>query len=233
MIRKIVLSNFMAHAHTELKLADGLTVLVGPNNIGKSTVADLDVTPTMDDERPLAKIASDLGKAFERFEFWRESLVASAELIPPTQVTPTDHLQSAVDSIKQLQTEIERLFETKQAASDLAEFPTLVPEDAIGDMIRNMQDVFSDDTRLDAFLAILSKLQPVSATPEDSPTRSVQKCIDTGRPMTCDTEPNDVSVFVEVKQFSGLLSIGDPHVEGRTPGFRRDNYPETVNGCTT
>ena len=39
MIEKIVLSNFMAHAQTELKLADGLTVLVGPNNIGKSTVA--------------------------------------------------------------------------------------------------------------------------------------------------------------------------------------------------
>ena len=39
MIRKIVLSNFMAHAQTELRLSDGLTVLVGPNNIGKSTVA--------------------------------------------------------------------------------------------------------------------------------------------------------------------------------------------------
>ncbi len=39
MIRRIVLSNFMAHAKTELQLADGLTVLVGPNNIGKSTVA--------------------------------------------------------------------------------------------------------------------------------------------------------------------------------------------------
>ena len=38
MIRRIVLSNFMAHAKTELRLADGLTVLVGPNNIGKSTV---------------------------------------------------------------------------------------------------------------------------------------------------------------------------------------------------
>ena len=39
MIRKIVLSNFMAHAHTEIRLAEGLTVLVGPNNIGKSTIA--------------------------------------------------------------------------------------------------------------------------------------------------------------------------------------------------
>ncbi len=46
--------------------------------------------------------------------------------------------------------------------------------------------------------------------------------------MTCDPEPNDVSIFFEVKRFSGLLFIGDPHVEGRTPGFRRDNYPETV-----
>ena len=40
MIHKIVLSNFMAHAKTELQLADGITVLVGPNNIGKSTVAE-------------------------------------------------------------------------------------------------------------------------------------------------------------------------------------------------
>lgn len=35
-------------------------------------------------------------------------------------------------------------------------------------------------------------------------------------------------IFVELKRFSGLLFIGDPHVEGRTPGFRRDNYPETI-----
>ncbi|MCY2984840.1 MAG: metallophosphoesterase [Planctomycetota bacterium] len=35
-------------------------------------------------------------------------------------------------------------------------------------------------------------------------------------------------VYVESNRFSGLLFIGDPHVEGRTPGFRRDNYPETI-----
>lgn len=39
MIRKIVLQNFMAHEMTELELGDGLNVLVGPNNIGKSTIA--------------------------------------------------------------------------------------------------------------------------------------------------------------------------------------------------
>ena len=35
-------------------------------------------------------------------------------------------------------------------------------------------------------------------------------------------------VFVEPQPKSGLLFIGDPHIEGRTPGFRRDNYPETI-----
>lgn len=27
---------------------------------------------------------------------------------------------------------------------------------------------------------------------------------------------------------TGLLFIGDPHIEGRTPGFRKDNYPEAI-----
>jgi DNA repair exonuclease SbcCD nuclease subunit len=35
-------------------------------------------------------------------------------------------------------------------------------------------------------------------------------------------------VYIESNPFSGLLFIGDPHIEGRTPGFRRDNYPETI-----
>ncbi|HMP00998.1 MAG TPA: AAA family ATPase [Gemmatales bacterium] len=38
MIRKIILENFMAHSRTELELEPGLTVLVGPNNSGKSAV---------------------------------------------------------------------------------------------------------------------------------------------------------------------------------------------------
>ena len=38
MIRKIILENFMSHAHTVIDLADGLTVLTGPNNCGKSAV---------------------------------------------------------------------------------------------------------------------------------------------------------------------------------------------------
>ena len=43
MIRKIILENFMAHARTELELAAGLTVIIGPNNGGKSAiVAGLD-----------------------------------------------------------------------------------------------------------------------------------------------------------------------------------------------
>ena len=38
MIRKITLENFMSHAKTEIELADGLTVLTGPNNCGKSAL---------------------------------------------------------------------------------------------------------------------------------------------------------------------------------------------------
>lgn len=38
MIRRIELTNFMSHARTVLEPAEGLTVLVGPNNCGKSAV---------------------------------------------------------------------------------------------------------------------------------------------------------------------------------------------------
>jgi exonuclease SbcC len=38
MLRRIILENFMSHARTNIDLADGLTVLTGPNNCGKSAV---------------------------------------------------------------------------------------------------------------------------------------------------------------------------------------------------
>jgi exonuclease SbcC len=38
MLRKITLKNFMSHAETVVELADGLTVLTGPNNCGKSAI---------------------------------------------------------------------------------------------------------------------------------------------------------------------------------------------------
>ena len=40
MIVKLVLENFMAHGRTELELAQGLNVLCGPNNTGKSAVVE-------------------------------------------------------------------------------------------------------------------------------------------------------------------------------------------------
>ncbi len=38
MIRKIVLENYMAHVRTVIEPAQGLTVLIGPNNCGKSAI---------------------------------------------------------------------------------------------------------------------------------------------------------------------------------------------------
>lgn len=40
LITRIELTNYMSHAHTVIEPAAGLTVLVGPNNCGKSAVAD-------------------------------------------------------------------------------------------------------------------------------------------------------------------------------------------------
>jgi predicted phosphodiesterase len=36
------------------------------------------------------------------------------------------------------------------------------------------------------------------------------------------------SILRSTKSLAGLLFIGDPHVEGRTPGFRKDDYPQTI-----
>lgn len=40
MLKRIVLENFMSHGRSEIDLAGGLTVLVGPNNCGKSAVVE-------------------------------------------------------------------------------------------------------------------------------------------------------------------------------------------------
>lgn len=42
------------------------------------------------------------------------------------------------------------------------------------------------------------------------------------------SEWEEIECFRSRRQVSGLLFIGDPHIEGRTPGFRKDDYPETI-----
>ena len=38
MIRKLTLKNYMSHRHTVIEPASGLTVIIGPNNSGKSAL---------------------------------------------------------------------------------------------------------------------------------------------------------------------------------------------------
>jgi exonuclease SbcC len=40
MIKKIHLENFMAHQDTSIELSPGVTVITGPNNVGKSAVVE-------------------------------------------------------------------------------------------------------------------------------------------------------------------------------------------------
>src|SRR5438552_9043364 len=34
--------------------------------------------------------------------------------------------------------------------------------------------------------------------------------------------------FMPERDYRGLLIIGDPHLEGRQPGFRKDDYPNVI-----
>jgi DNA repair ATPase RecN len=40
MIKRITIDDYMAHQHTVLELGPGVTVLTGPNNVGKSAVVE-------------------------------------------------------------------------------------------------------------------------------------------------------------------------------------------------
>jgi predicted phosphodiesterase len=53
-----------------------------------------------------------------------------------------------------------------------------------------------------------------------------------GHPENYEKKPGapdeQVHVIETQRQYRGLCCIGDPHVEARIPGFRRDDYPEVV-----
>ncbi|MEZ6095108.1 MAG: metallophosphoesterase [Pirellulaceae bacterium] len=34
----------------------------------------------------------------------------------------------------------------------------------------------------------------------------------------------------ETREYAGVIFVGDPHLESRQPGFRKDNYPQTILG---
>ena len=79
MITRITLENYMSHARTVIEPAGGLTVIVGPNNCGKSAIASaLRVTTETLQHRLNQVIAQEVARANER--------LASLECSVPTPV---------------------------------------------------------------------------------------------------------------------------------------------------
>lgn len=130
-------------------------------------LCQLAATPKLQDAFPLTCITRDLGLAVARMEYCHEHFLAIAELIAPTNFTPTDGLQSLVEGIQHLEIESQKTAEIKQAATNLTAPPSMVPEDAIGGMIRQFDQTSLDQTRLDSLRTILMPL-PVAPPVTDS-----------------------------------------------------------------
>ena len=107
MIRKIVLFNFMAHANTELRLADGLTVLVGPNNIGKSTVEvalktlarNTNSNFVMQHEQK-ESLANEIANFERLIRTYAELTLEQQDLAHPCKLKATDTLNETIASVE-------------------------------------------------------------------------------------------------------------------------------------
>lgn len=176
----------MTHAKTDLRLADGLTVLVGPNNIGKSIVAialkilarNTNLNFVMQHEqkecshsvetseghsiqwinrksptyvindqpkdrlgRGGTPMTTELEIAIAKFAYCGERCLVRQDLAHSCKLEATDLLQFLVDEIKTLETENHRLAEIGQAATDLREIPTFVPEEPLGGIIHQFDQL--------------------------------------------------------------------------------------------
>src|SRR5512147_2753176 len=67
MIKRITIENYMAHRHTVLELGPGVTVLTGPNNVGKSAVVEA-IRSVAQNPAPEHVIRHGAGQAVVRVE---------------------------------------------------------------------------------------------------------------------------------------------------------------------
>ncbi len=122
--------------------------------------------PVLVDDIPLVNMTTDLEIAIAKFIYGRELCLAHEDLALPCKFAATDTLQILVDGIKTRETEINRLTEIGQAASGLREFPTFIPEEPLGSIIRQFDQTTLDCIRLDSLLTILEPIYPAPVIAE-------------------------------------------------------------------
>ena len=137
-------------------------------------LCQLAVPPKLQNDSPLICMTRDLGLAVARIEYCHEHLLAHAELIAPASVPPTEGLQSLVEGIQNLENESLKMAEMNHAAANLTAPPSMLPEEAIGGMIRQFDQTSLDQTRLDALLTIL---KPLLAAPLLTDSTSLTEAI--------------------------------------------------------
>ncbi|HUP80850.1 MAG TPA: hypothetical protein VM260_20030, partial [Pirellula sp.] len=130
--------------------------------------------PKLQDEQPLIHISLDLDRAGSKFEYCQELWFAHAALVAPTSFTATEGLLALVDGIQELEVENNRLNEVSHALVNLSDAPTIVQEELLGDMIRQVGEMARDQLRLNSLVAIL---KPLIAAPSISETNRLSETI--------------------------------------------------------
>jgi len=164
-------------------------------------LATLTTAPMFVDDIPLSSMTSDLEVAIAKFTYYGERCLAHQDLAHPCKLEATDTLQILVDGIKTLETENHRLTEIGRAAADLREFPTFVPEEPLGSIIRQFDHATQESMRLDSLLTILKPIATAPAVAESSPLNDAIASFE----QTIEHFTKNRSLLVQVQEEMGSL----------------------------
>ena len=136
MIRRLELRNFMSHQHTVLDLNDGLTVLVGENNCGKSAVVSaLQVLAIM---KSTGKSLSELVAGMPRYPQTMINVRTDKKLDPGESSAIQEAVGAAEDELKETGRVVLRASGTEPVIRVMVEGEN---EDQVGAVARRLADV--------------------------------------------------------------------------------------------